>query len=118
MIATTTTALLDEALRLASLGYRVFPLRPGSKVPLPGTHGVHEATTDSSIIEAWWSSNPHANIGLAMGCGVAALDLDPGAIQTYGFDSIGELELGMAAYPRQSTPRGGWHWFVREPVNA
>jgi hypothetical protein len=40
-----------EAARLASLGWAVFPLAPGKKIPRPNTHGHKDATTDAGQIE-------------------------------------------------------------------
>ncbi|RMF23073.1 MAG: DUF3987 domain-containing protein, partial [Deltaproteobacteria bacterium] len=107
--------LLDAALRLASLGYRVFPLTPGSKVPLPGSCGVHDATTDPNKIRMWWTEHPDANIGLACGDGLLALDVDPGAIAAYGAQEVAALELDWIDRPRSRTPRGGFHLFMRAP---
>ena len=39
-------AHLDAAVRYAEHGWPVFPLQPGTKVPLPKSHGLLEATTD------------------------------------------------------------------------
>ena len=108
-------SMLDEALRLASLGYRVFPLAPLSKRPLPGSRGVHDATADADTIRAWWAEHPDANIGLACGGGVLALDVDPGAVEAYGVEEIAALELDWIGRPRSRTPRGGFHLFMRAP---
>lgn len=40
------TQILDAALQFARFGWKVFPLAPGSKVPLARSRGVHDATTD------------------------------------------------------------------------
>lgn len=88
---------LQWALWWAGRGWPVFPLRPGAKTPLfprahkktnaacngecgqPG-HGVHDATTDSKLIQQWWSENPTAGIGGATtGRIVVDLDLQNGA---------------------------------------
>jgi len=118
MIARATNALLDEALRLAALGWRVFPLQPNKKTPWQGTHGVKDASTDSSVIEAWWTQVPDANIGLATGGGVIALDVDPAAAETYGAEWVAQLEYDSMGTPKQSTPRGGFHLFYRLPTGV
>jgi len=66
------------------LGWPVFPLAPGTKVPLiprrQGGHGCLDATTNLTQLDAWWTASPNANIGLALGepCGgTFALDIDP-----------------------------------------
>lgn len=72
------SSLKDAALRYAAHGWPVFRLSPGSKKPVKDTNGVHEATTDAAVIEAWWDETPTANIGLACGSpsGVVVVDLD------------------------------------------
>jgi KaiC/GvpD/RAD55 family RecA-like ATPase len=66
----------------ASLGWPVFPLAPGEKLPLfsrkDGGHGVKDATTDLEQITAWWTSHPTANIGIATGgdAGLYVVDID------------------------------------------
>jgi len=107
--------MLDEALRLASLGYRVFPLAPLSKQPLAGSRGVLDATSDAETIRAWWAEHPDANIGVACGSGLLALDVDPGAVEAYGVESVADLELDWIGRPRSRTPRGGFHLFMRAP---
>jgi hypothetical protein len=82
--------LHSAALAYATLGWPVFPLTPGEKVPLYRNphpkdsaerhacggyldcgkfgHGVLDATTDPATIELWWTRQPAAGIGMA--CGV------------------------------------------------
>lgn len=109
-----TNALLDEALRLASLGYRVFPLRPNSKSPWRNSHGCKDATTDKAKIESWWTGSPQANIGIACGDGLLALDVDPGAIKADP-ERVAQLELDWAGQPRSQTPRKGFHFYMQTP---
>ncbi len=77
-----------------ALGYAVFPLVPGTKYPFAGQaaakgphlcpsghqhqNGHTNATTDLSIIDAWWQAHPDANIGMATGkvSNVSVLDVD------------------------------------------
>jgi len=104
-----TTHILDEALRLAGLGYRVFPLRPGLKVPWQGSRGAHDATTDEATIRSWWACVPESNIGLATH-NIVALDIDPAALADLAGEDFAELEALLGDLPRQRTPRGGFHW--------
>ncbi len=68
---------LEAALGYAGLGWPVFPLSPGTKVPLKGTRGFEDATTDPDQIRRWWARWPAANIGLPPGAaGMVAIDLD------------------------------------------
>src|SRR4051795_11934880 len=73
-------SLLETALRYVGMGWPVFPLRPGEKVPLiakaAGGNGCHDATTNPDQIRAWWEKHPTANIGLAAGPAFWVLDVD------------------------------------------
>ncbi|MFD9189665.1 bifunctional DNA primase/polymerase [Streptomyces phaeochromogenes] len=87
----TRASLLDAALNAAEHGWRVFPLRPGTKRPAlhgeascPGTgpcasgHRKWEqrATTDADRIRATWARGPF-NVGIATGpSGLLVVDLD------------------------------------------
>jgi hypothetical protein len=92
-----STELLRHALLYASLGFPVFPLhsiRNGlctcgkADCAAPGKHprfdaaqlpnGVQDATTNQDEIGMWWMYLwPDANIGIATGHGMFALDIDP-----------------------------------------
>jgi hypothetical protein len=58
------TTHLDWALKYAKMGLRVFPLQPGTKIPMTA-HGVKDATDDPALIKEWWTKRPGAGIGLA-----------------------------------------------------
>jgi len=106
-------SFLDAALFYASHGIRVFPCEPGKKVPLQGCMWTVEATTDFDRVLNWWIRYPNANIGLAMGNGWAALDMDRKADRD-GWKSY--LALGgnpKPPWPMQSTPSNGGHFFFR-----
>jgi hypothetical protein len=55
---------LDWALKYVSLGLRVFPLRPGTKIPAT-PNGVKDATEDTNRVRAWWTENPECGVALA-----------------------------------------------------
>jgi hypothetical protein len=100
------TALADAAFEYAFDGWPVFPLKPGTKVPLT-EHGVLDATIDIATVTAWWQRYPAANIGLA--CGVKfdvfdvddARDLDP-AILSAAVNLDGPMVI---------TPGNGAHFY-------
>ena len=107
---------LECALQYAGRGWRVFPCRPKTKLPLT-THGFKEATVKPSLIERWWERWPDANVGVATGSmsGLLVVDVD-------GLDALARLqELSSAA----SEPLGatavcvtsrGWHlYYMLEP---
>jgi hypothetical protein len=55
-----------EPLRLAKLGYQVFPLASGSKKPDGNVcpNGFHQATSDARQLEVWLRDNPGCNWGM------------------------------------------------------
>lgn len=100
------------ALRYAALGWWVLPLDQGSKKPLGRLvrNGFHDATTDESLIRAWWSQYPAAGIGIALKrSGLVAVDIDPrnGGIETIDrLEALhGAIESDVLAY----TGGGGEH---------
>jgi KaiC/GvpD/RAD55 family RecA-like ATPase len=73
------------------LGWAVFPLRPGDKIPMT-THGLKDATTSADQITAWWTERPNANIGIATGevSGMVVVDVD-GPLGEKALARFGEL---------------------------
>jgi hypothetical protein len=104
---------LEAAVAYAGLGYAVFPLAPGEKRPhgrlVP--HGLKEASREEATITTWWRSCPRCGVGILAPEGVLVLDFDdPTAWERLK----GEYPtLGDA--PRQRTPKGGYHVFLRLP---
>jgi hypothetical protein len=97
----------------AGLGYAIFPLAPGEKRPhgrlVP--HGLKEASREEATITTWWQSCP--------GCGVGILA--PEEVLVLDFDDPTAWERLKGEYPtfgdapRQRTPKGGHHVFLRLP---
>lgn len=112
MNITPDTTTLTVALRLASLGHRVFALAPNAKCPRSGTRGVHDATTDPETLAVWWRAHPDANLGLALG-GILVVDIDDPDTPWPG-DAERAAELQMTAGAIQETPRG-IHLLFRAP---
>lgn len=105
---------LDAALHYASLGWHVFPLAAGLKVPCTA-HGVKDATTDDTQIREWWTRWPNANIAVACGAasGIYVVDVDVTATgDVNGLESLKEFPP-LPPTIRQDTPRGGFHAFYR-----
>jgi hypothetical protein len=71
----TKNPLLSAALGYAERGWRVFPLWPGDKRPIP-EEGFKAASSDHHQVLEWWQLFPDANIGLATGNPFDVLDLD------------------------------------------
>lgn len=99
------------ALRYASKGYSVFPLKPGTKFPAT-EHGLHDATTDTAQIESWWLTQPRYNVAIAT-FGLAVIDGDPGS-GDWLQDHPDFLESITTTDAIQNTPRGGRHYMFRQ----
>lgn len=90
----------------------VFPCR--GKRPLTD-NGFHAATCDPFQIAIWWRQWPDANIGIPMGSGRFALDIDPRA---GGDDTLFALEREHSPLSRtllSHTGGGGTHHIYLEP---
>lgn len=102
-------ALLSAALWYAEQGLRVFPLQPLGKIPLPGSKGFKDGTTDQAQIRAWWKVNPDFNIGIATGHRFDVIDFDGPEAIAYGYAN----DVWPPVMGKVSTPRpGGNHWYV------
>ena len=106
--------MIRSALALAARGFHVFPLTPGQKVPLSGSHGHLEATTDPETIARWWTEMPDANIGLRTGIesGVLVLDRDDRNGGEAGWELL-EQEFGPVPYSLRVRTGGGIHVYLR-----
>ncbi len=100
--------LSSAALWYASIGWPIFPCKPGQKEPAT-KHGVKDATTDSAQISQWWATNPDYNIGFACGgdSKLYAVDVDISE-KVSGYKSLEEFP-GLIQTVAQWTPRGGMH---------
>lgn len=65
-----------HALDYARQGWEVFQVSR-SKVPMKGSHGHLEATTDFDKIAQWWTKRPRENIGMRPPTNIVVLDIDP-----------------------------------------
>lgn len=105
--------LLSEALELARRGFPVFPLSPNTKIPLKGSQGVKDASTDEIRIKTAWATLPRANIGVALGknSGIVAIDVDR---------NHGATEADFAKFPRTVTvrTRNGRHFYYKYPLGG
>ncbi|WP_108473176.1 bifunctional DNA primase/polymerase [Rhodanobacter thiooxydans] len=109
---------LEYAAQLAAAGWRVHPLRPGSKLPmLPGWQNA--ATNDAATVAAWWTETPAAGIGIATGAPVIVLDVDTNGKP--GAESLAALIAEHGPLPQTLTARtasGGFHYYfsTSEPI--
>ena len=125
MMPATTPAPDDmhqAAEKLAALGFRVLPIKPGEKRP-PMAAWQEAATTRSDTIRAWWSGlYRNCGIGIATGHlddGTAwfALDIDERP-EVSGSDTLAELERLHGALPdtiTSITGSGSAHRCLRVP---
>jgi hypothetical protein len=115
---------LENALKLASQGVPVYPLATNSKVPLKGTHGYKDATTDTEQITAWFNNNQQLNVGLALSPALLlVIDLD--RQHASGYDGITAFNQLNKRYGNRTenplhtyalkTPRDGIHLFYKLP---
>lgn len=107
--------LHQSALWYASVGLRVFPLIPGSKIPWKGSNGCLGASANVDLINDWWTDSPNANIGLATGHTIDVVDIDglPGQTSRvqHWEDIFGRIDSDALA--KVNTPRpGGMHVYV------
>lgn len=100
--------LHHAAREYAQKGWRVFPLKQGSKKPAT-PDGFKSATRDLRQIDQWWLENPRYNIGIATG-EVVVVDIDPSAGGSDWLidhpEEVDNLQLGEI----QRTPRNGLHY--------
>jgi hypothetical protein len=117
--------MMEHALAYARMGWAVFPLSPGMKIPIAGSRGFKDATSDLAVITAWWTATPNANIGIATGkaSGFWVIDSD----NKKGKDGEASLKVFAAQHAEPpaatkvvQTPTGGTHRYIaydeRAPV--
>ena len=111
---------MSPTLRAAALEYArhrlwIFPLAPGSKVPLipkeQGGRGFLDASVDVGQVDRWWSAEPRANIGCWPGrSGLVAFDMDTRAAR----QAAQVCGLLAEPVPTVETPHGQ-HLYFRRP---
>ena len=110
-----SVTLHQAALWYASVGLKVFPLSPGSKIPFKGSNGCKDASSNPDVITGWWTDSPDANIGIATGHLVDVVDVDgfqgqQSRAQHWGAN-FAAIENDCVA--KVLTPRaGGMHLYV------
>lgn len=105
--------LHEAAIYYAELGYPVFPCRAGEKKPATA-NGFYAATTDRDQIDAWWTANPKYNIAIPTH-GLLVLDADSG---NRWLTPDKAAALMDSECPQATTPRGGRHYWFRQPEGA
>jgi len=107
------------ALYYASLGWHVFPLKPGTKYP-GCEHGSSEATTDVEQITRWWNASPNSGIGMRPATSkLYVLDMDPRNGGEFNFEKL-QQEHGLLLSPvmAQSGRGTGFHMYFAAPDSS
>lgn len=112
---------LNTALILAKCGMKVYPLSAGSKVPVQGSHGEHDATSDPSTIKEWFNYNPNFNLAINLQAStLAVIDLDhhdnaTNGVQNYSkyIRNHGSSYVDSLKTYTEITPRNGLHIFYK-----
>ncbi len=101
-----------KALRLAELGYRVFPCVAGTKQPAT-MHGCLDATKDAAQIERRWSMWPEHNVAVATD-GLLVVDVDAvDGLPQPPYLTLEPLDQFVALPAEHHTPRRGRHFWFR-----
>lgn len=107
-------SLSNEAIRLAELGYRIFPCVEGKKIPAT-MHGCKDATSDLAQVEKWWSMWPNANIGFSTDW-LLVIDVDVNGEDGNRNPWLDEAMLDyLDDAPQAITPSGGRHFYYKQP---
>ena len=121
--------LLQEALKLAAAGYKIFPVPPNTKksyVSKSLQWGSGEAwgmTGDPALIERYWKRWPDANVGLPTGAvnNIIVIETDTAKghkLEVDGEVSLQEAEQRLGALPitlMAQSPSGSQHRFYVHP---
>ena len=111
-------AVLEAALRAAEAGWPTFRLGYRQKIPLPGSRGFLDATTDKDTLTTWFKDR-NLNIGLATGGEkrIVVLDVDD---NHGGRDSLRALVRAFGELPETPTVQtgNGLHVYLRMPDNV
>ncbi|WP_288531239.1 bifunctional DNA primase/polymerase [uncultured Secundilactobacillus sp.] len=106
---------------LARKGVPVFPLAENTKVPLKGSQGYKDATTDAEQVKAWFAGADNYNVGMALKpINLLVIDLDRNHESGFnGVETFADLCKRYGESPQggyvMATPRNGVHWFLKYP---
>lgn len=111
----------NVAQSLAENGIKVYPLSAGSKIPVQGSHGEHDATDDLDTIKKWFNYNPNFNLAINLQTSrLAVVDLDnhdngTNGVQNYSkyIRNHGNSYVDTLKTYTELTPRGGVHIFYK-----
>jgi hypothetical protein len=103
----------DSALKYVALGWPVFPLAEGAKVPMKDSDGFKSASLDQAKIAVWQAQHPHNNIAAATGIasGIFVVDLDPGSGADMTVRKLASQGKHFPSTVQARTPRDGRHLY-------
>jgi Bifunctional DNA primase/polymerase, N-terminal len=103
----------DSALKYAALGWPIFPLAEGAKVPMNDSDGFKSASLDRAQIALWQAQYPHNNIGAATGqaSGIFVVDLDPGSGADVTVRKLASQGKHFPPTVEARSPRNGRHLY-------
>ena len=107
---------MDAALLYASLGWRVFPLKPKKKDEYLVKSWKEDASNDEATVREWWTKHPNANIGLCTGNGLCVIDVDdkPDKHPVLGSDMLRDWEMehgDISETVCAQSGTGGMHYY-------
>lgn len=106
--------MLAAALKLAAIGWHVFPLNERGKTPATN-RGFYDAAQDELSVRELWRDNPRCNIGIRLGAlsDVFVVDTDGPA----GEQNLAAMQALNGAFPATPTARTsrGRHYYFRFP---
>jgi hypothetical protein len=103
---------LGDALDYAARGWHVFPLAPRSKVPLKGSSGFNDASTNPATVRRWFGQGYPYNIAIGTGLISGLLMLDADGQE--GAESLERLQAEHSTLPAtlmSQSSRGPHLWF-------
>jgi hypothetical protein len=74
-------------------------------------NGLREASLEVATLEAWWKACPRCGVGILAPEEVLVLDFD----DPTAWERLKGEYPALEAAPRQRTPKGGYHHFLRLP---
>jgi len=103
-------AIGASALYYVRHGLPVFPLKPNSKEPLPGSRGFLDATLNEEQVVRWWAARPEPNVGVPTGVLFDVVDID-------GWEGHLAITVNRVEFPGllgrvRTVKNGGWHYLL------
>lgn len=111
---------LDQALALAAIGLKIFPIPRLNKEPMADVSWSAMMTTDAAKITDWFTANPDINYGVCPGDDFAVIDLDEkdGKDGVTNFTALNMEQIAddwcLDTFTVR-TPSGGKHLYIRVP---